>query len=345
MKKADQRYFRSYSVWIHIFLWLAYFAFPLLFFFQNEVMRRNYLIMGSFLTALVAIFFYYNYLFLIPRYFLKKKMIVYFLLLLAGLIVICLVNVVGVYISYHIDKVVWYFPFKFRSSFIYPMSSCFLAFALSSAIRITREWLRNERQRKEMQADKLASELAFLKSQVNPHFLFNTLNNICSLARKKSDHTEDAIIKLADIMRFMLEDSEHERVGLDKELEYLHGYIELQRLRLPEQVKISFNITGNPDRHSIEPLLLIPFVENAFKHGISYQEPVDIVIALEANEDDLVFRVENNIVKSHEGSTQKGSGTSLKNVIRRLELLYPGTHSLKIQDTGNRYIVELKLKQ
>lgn len=345
MKKADHRDFRSYSVWVHIFLWLAYFAFPLLFFFQNEVMRRNYLIMGSFLTVLVAIFFYYNYLFLIPRYFLKKRIWAYFLLLLAGLIVICLVNVVGVYISYHIDMVVWYFPFKFRSSFIYPMSSCFLAFALSSAIRITREWLRNERQRKEMQAEKLASELAFLKSQVNPHFLFNTLNNICSLARKKSDHTEDAIIKLADIMRYMLEDSEHERVSLEKELEYLQGYIELQRLRLPDQVRISFTIEGKPDLHTIEPLLLIPFVENAFKHGISYQEPVDIIISLVVRDHELIFRIENTIVKSHELPSKKGSGTSLKKVMRRLELLYPDTHSLKIQESGNRYLVELKLQQ
>jgi LytS/YehU family sensor histidine kinase len=219
-----------------------------------------------------------------------------------------------------------------------------MAFALSAAVRITMEWFKNERQKKEMEAEKLASELAFLKSQVNPHFLFNILNNICSLARKKSDETENAIIKLSQIMRYMLQDSKDEKVSLEKEIEYLQSYIELQRLRLPEAVRIDFSTVGRPELLSIEPLLLIPFVENAFKHGVSYQDVSEISIRMICRAQALSFVVENHIAKQRGDTTEQGSGIGLKNVMRRLELLYPGKHQLKIRDDGIQYNVELDIQ-
>ena len=182
-------------------------------------------------------------------------------------------------------------PFNFWRTAFFPFYPAVMAFALSSSVRITMEWFKNERQKKEMEAEKLSSELAFLKSQVNPHFLFNILNNICSLARKKSDETENAIIKLSQIMRYMLQDSKDEKVSLDKEVEYLQSYIELQRLRLPEAVKIDFSTEGRTGLCSIEPLLLIPFVENAFKHGVSYQDSSEIKIRLVCRGQSISFFV------------------------------------------------------
>jgi LytS/YehU family sensor histidine kinase len=194
-----------------------------------------------------------------------------------------------------------------------------------------------------MENEKLNSELAFLKSQVNPHFLFNILNNICSLARKKSDDTENAIIKLSHIMRYMLYESKDEKVSLEKEVEYLKNYIELQRLRISDKVDINFSIDGDPESGMIEPMLLIPFVENAFKHGVSYLEESKINISLKIEKDLLIFKVENNMIRKSVDVVQLESGIGLRNVLRRLDLLYPGKHKIAIHEDGTKYIVDLKI--
>jgi two-component system, LytTR family, sensor kinase len=332
---------KSYSVLIHILGWIAFLLVPLLFIESSEG-RERFMIMGWFIQVEMACYFYYNYIFLIPKFLLRKNIGLYFLLLVMGLIVISAMNVSFIYFTY--DLIEHRHKFDFWRSAMFPVYPAILAFALSSALRITMEWFKNERQKSEMEAEKLVSELAFLKSQVNPHFLFNILNNICSLARKKSDETENAIIKLSQIMRYMLQDSKDEKVSLEKEIEYLQSYIELQRLRLPEVVKIEFLIEGRPELLSIEPLLLIPFIENAFKHGVSYQDDSVILIRLVCRGKALSFSVENHIAKRVGETIEQGSGIGLKNVIRRLELLYPGKHELKISDDGKQYNVVLDIQ-
>ena len=332
--------FKPYTVLIHILVWVAFLLVPLLF-IESAEGRERFMIMGWFVQALMACYFYYNYIFLIPRFLLQKRIALYFLLLVTGLIVISAIDVAFIYYTY--DLIEHRHKFDFWRSVLFLVYPAILAFALSSTVRITMEWFKNERQKKEMEAEKLSSELAFLKSQVNPHFLFNILNNICSLARKKSDETENAIIKLSQIMRYMLQDSKDEKVGLEKEVEYLQSYIELQRLRLPEMVKIDFLIEGRPELFSIEPLLLIPFVENAFKHGVSYQDSSDINIRLKCQGHALSFSVGNHIAKNRVGTTEQGSGIGLKNVTRRLELLYAGKYQLQISEMDNRYNVELNI--
>ncbi|MEI6683820.1 MAG: histidine kinase [Bacteroidota bacterium] len=332
---------KPYTLWIHILVWVAFLLVPLLF-IESATGRERFMILGWFLQFLMACYFYYNYLYLIPYFLLRKRLPEYFLMLLVGLLVISGLNIIFILttadlVEHH------HHPFSFWRTALFPIYPAVMAFALSGTLRITMAWFNNERQKKEMEAEKLSSELAFLKSQVNPHFLFNILNNICSLARKKSDETENAIIKLSQIMRYMLQDSKDEKVSLGKEVEYLQSYIELQRLRLPEQVKIEFTTEGQPDLYSIEPLLLIPFVENAFKHGVSYQGSSVIEIHLQVMGKALLFSVKNNIAKQREGAAEQGSGIGLKNVIRRLELLYPGKHQLSISDDGQRYEVVLNI--
>ena len=300
------------------------------------------MMMGWFQQLLMAAYFYYNFLYLIPFFLLRKKIGRYFLMLLLGLVAISGFNVIFALATSGLIE--HHHPFNFWRTATFPFYPAVMAFALSTSVRITMEWFKNERQKKEMEAEKLSSELAFLKSQVNPHFLFNILNNICSLARKKSDETENAIIKLSQIMRYMLQDSKDEKVSLEKELEYLQSYIELQRLRLPESVKIDFATEGRPELFSIEPLLLIPFVENAFKHGVSYQESSEIAIRLVCRGQALLFSVVNHIAKHRSDTMEQGSGIGLKNVMRRLELLYPGKHLLKISDDDNQYKVELEIQ-
>jgi len=300
--------------------------------------------LGWFLLALIAGYFYLNYLILIPKLLFRKKTFRYILSLLIGLSIIIFLTLT--YLHF-LETEVYHRPhhhhFFNRFAFV-PITPALVAFAVSSIIRVMREWFLAEKQKTEMEAEKLMAELAFLKSQINPHFLFNILNNICSLARKKSDDTENAIIKLSHIMRYMLQDSQNEKVNLGKEIEYLQNYIELQRMRISEQVNIRFTMEGEIETILIEPLLLIPFVENAFKHGISYLENSEIEIDLKVVKNMLSIMVANRIIKQSKETFPPESGIGLKNVLRRLELLYPEKHSISINDNGEKYQVELQIQ-
>lgn len=221
-----------------------------------------------------------------------------------------------------------------------------LILSVSGILKITSEWAKNERRNREMENDKLSSELTFLKSQVNPHFLFNTLNNIYSLAYRKSDDTPTAIVKLSQLMRYMLYESNDRLVGLAREVEYLKNYIDLQRMRFSDTVQIAFSTAGDIDDKMIEPMLFIHFVENAFKFAANHTSEPIIRIWLQSESDHLYFKVENNFDLSDPLHTQPGnSGIGLQNVTRRLALLYPDRHQLIINrhEQARMYTVELTL--
>ncbi|SFW51986.1 sensor histidine kinase [Chitinophaga sancti] len=212
---------------------------------------------------------------------------------------------------------------------------------MSGFIKIAQEWFKSEQQREALKLENLNAELKFLKSQINPHFLFNCLNTIYSLAHKHSVQTEHAIIKLSTIMRYMIYESNEDKVQLQQELQYLEDYIDIQRLRLPEDIVVEYAVQGSPAGLRIEPMLLVPFVENAFKHGISYAEPsfIAIAVAIERNQVRLV--VENAVFKQR--VAEKG-GIGLQNVKKRLDLLYTEDHELEITEAENQFIVDLKIE-
>jgi two-component system, LytTR family, sensor kinase len=332
---------RIFTISIHLILWLAWFFFPFLFIDSAEEGYR-YFMKNGVLLFLLAGFFYTNSLILIPKLLLKRKIWIYIAALLGCFILISVMHYLWGFILNDLGLRSGRHPMTDR--LYYPIFPALLVYGLSSAIRITNEWFKNDKQKKEMENEKLTSELAFLKSQVNPHFLFNILNNICSLARKKSDDTENALIKLSQIMRYMLYESKDEKVSLEKEVDYLQSYIELQRLRISDKVIIKFSITGSPERLMIEPLLLIPFVENAFKHGISYLEESIVNILLIVKEKELTFQVDNSIAMKRDAAIQIDSGIGLKNVRRRLDLLYPGKYTLLVNDNGAVYKIDLNIK-
>ncbi len=217
----------------------------------------------------------------------------------------------------------------------------FFTFLIGSIIKITQEWYNTEKQKKEMENAKLMSELSSLKSQVNPHFLFNTLNGIYALAIKKSDETPKAVIKLSELMRHMLFESEKDQIVLDKEIEYLENFVELQKLRLPLDAKVSFLSKGKTSGKMIEPMLFIPFVENAFKHGQDIQG-VDITIELNVDGDDLSLKVANKISSSN--SKDESSGIGLVNIRKRLDLLYQDAYKIKHWELNGFYFINLVLK-
>jgi len=305
----------------------------------------SYLLRIGTTATLTVIVYYLNYLFLIPKYLFKRKFLAYTLVILLTLVISCVL--VDLYYYFVVSVVQnWHHrpePIFSRGMWV-PLFPLLTGIAIGISIRLAKEWARNEKERRELQGEKLLSELAFLKSQVNPHFLFNTLNNICSLARKKSDDTESAIIKLSQIMRYMITDSRQDKVGLEEEVEYLNNFIELQKIRLADKVDIRFTIEGDLPVIQLEPLLLIPFVENAFKHGISYNDKSRISIELVTKPGELSFMVENSKPSMKDTPKLEEPGIGLKNVRRRLELLYPGRHQLDIRDTESVYQIMLKIK-
>lgn len=201
-----------------------------------------------------------------------------------------------------------------------------------------------EKLRKERENENLRTELSFLRSQVSPHFIFNVLNNLVALARKKSDMLEPSLIELSGLMRYMLYENDDEKVSLTREVEYLKSYIALQTLRFGDDVTITFNPPKNTDHYYIEPLLLAPFVENAFKHGGDVNNDAYITIILELSYDGwLDFKVMNSVAP-REQSKDKTSGIGLNNVRRRLELLYKDDFELETMEHESVFIAHLKIK-
>lgn len=192
-----------------------------------------------------------------------------------------------------------------------------------------------------LEKEKLEAELKLLKSQINPHFLFNTLNSLYVLALNNSQRTPVMIHKLSELMSYMLYESNQAEVLLDQEVEYIRNYIALEKIRYGERVEISFNVYNNQNELRIAPLLLLPFVENSFKHGVRNQlDNGWISIELDIVDDEIVFKVENSKVAK---PTAKQAGIGLRNVMKRLDYLYPDTHSLAIFDEPDTYMVVLKI--
>lgn len=211
----------------------------------------------------------------------------------------------------------------------------------SAAFKLIEDWLVHQRERDTLVAERNQAELAFLKSQINPHFLFNTLNNIYALTYAKSDAAPGAILKLSDLMRYMLYDSTNgpERVPLTKEIQYLNSFVDLEKLRVA-QAHVEFTIEGNTDLFRIEPLLLVSFVENAFKHGDLTDASHPLVLDLSIRQGRLRFDTLN---KKAVRQTDTAGGIGLTNVRRRLQLLYPNQHTLHITDTSDSYACSLEL--
>lgn len=218
-----------------------------------------------------------------------------------------------------------------------------MVFVLSTGIKVINQWLKSEQRAKEIANEKLKAELSFLKAQINPHFLFNTLNNIYALASAQSDQTAAAVMKLSSIMRYVLTEAKNDLVPLEKEILFTSHYIELQKMRLTDKTKIEFTINGDPLGREIAPLLLLPFVENAFKYGVSTRECSPISILLDIKEGSLYFSISNH---KHFNTTLRmadNTGIGINNTRRRLDLLYPGKYELIINDKTNEFSVHLNI--
>jgi two-component system LytT family sensor kinase len=323
---------KYFSPGMHVVIWTALLTVPLIVFHKIETgLPNGFFLLGNLYHVGL---FYFNAFYLYPRFMTRKRWPLYLVFLgiiLGGsyYIKVGLMALIGYEQSGRLYAGYFFFP---------P-----IPFLIASIIyRLITDRIQAEQAEKEAQAERLASELKFLRSQVSPHFLFNVLTNMVSLARKKSDQLEPALIQLSDMLRYMLYETDGERFPVTKEIEYLRNYIELQQLRFGEDVRVQVDIDNDNPFCTIEPMLLIPFVENAFKHGIGLVKDPYIKIALQVKEQYLHFRVVNNYNRDNV-SKDAGSGIGLANVRNRLRLLYGDKHTLTIQDNGEVYDARLKL--
>lgn len=282
------------------------------------------------------IIFYGNALLLYPKFLNRRYWWLY--IVAAPLLII-----ISVGVKFYILR--QWFPNDLEDARSHVLFPSVLIFMTSVIYSIVVEKLRTEKLQKENEAMQLGMELKFLRSQISPHFLFNILTNLVSLARKKSDHLEPSLLMLSGLMRYMLYEG-GKKISLQQEVEYLESYIALQALRFGREVKILSNIQlpNEAKTCSIEPMLLIPFVENAFKHGTGYANEPSIDITLTVREGVLVFGVKNKFDRELDGSKDESSGIGLNNVRSRLTLLYPGRHNLVIKPDTNLFTIHLTLK-
>lgn len=292
-------------------------------------------------------FFYLNAGWLVPRFIYHRKYKQY-----AAATITCFIAIL---------VIAWLVFFKLFKSEEFNLPGhvlfnffLFLFFlAGSTAYCLIKDRIYSERRSREKETENLKTELSFLRSQVSPHFMFNIMNNMVALARKKSDLLEPSLIKLSSLLRYMLYETE-EKVSLQKEVEYLQSYIDLQKQRFGNNVSIKSCMQTIDRNYEIEPMLLIPFVENAFKHGTGFVTKVagsnlvlyniaEINIELAAENNELRFIVKNRYNENSTETKDKTSGIGLANVKRRLNLLYKNHHSLHIEKNDGWFITSLKI--
>jgi len=333
-------------VLLHTSVWVLIYMLPLL--LQKSVQNtkheptatdRNWFIYLTISTDILwVILFYLNAIVLIPKLIYKKKYLFYFLvqlIILAGLV------------SFH-----WLFftfvakqhQFSLSGFFLFNIFPFIFILACSTAYRMVQDRIAAEQLLKEKENENLKTELSFLRSQVSPHFMFNVLNNMVALARKHSEQLEPSLIKLSSLMRYMLYETDEAKVPLEKEVEYLHSYIDLQQQRFGKKLTVKVDIDIQDCCYEIEPMLLIPFIENAFKHGTGMIEEPIISVQLKADAGLLQLTVQNKFNGKTAEVKDKASGIGLNNVQRRLNLLYGKNHTLQITDKNGWFVTSLQLK-
>ncbi len=286
--------------------------------------------------AIFAFIFYMNYFILIPKFLLPKKYLKYWLTLLLIWSIAHALFIAHGYMLYQISDKIQYF--SSRLTFYYPILFYYLYFTIISfGTRLLSDWFKTQ-----ALSEQLAkAELALLRHQISPHFLFNTLNNIYLLVKRKSDAAPEAVLKLSELLRYNLIDNIDEKVPLSKEIEFIDSFIELQKLRMPYPNIVQYDKTISSPDSGIYPLLLIPFIENIFKHGLINTPEASVKIVITVNGEILSLRTENQYKDQYKDDT---TGIGTNNVIKRLDLLYGNDYKLEVKDDGNIYISNLTIK-
>lgn len=290
-----------------------------------------------------GIIVYFNIYYLIPNYLTQKTFLRYVWFLLLSAIILTPIKAIVFYFLFS-DSPEYREFVTFHQQHIFILT--FLAAGVSTVAKILNDWLQHQRDRKELETQNMQSELRFLKSQINPHFLFNTLNSLYALTLKKSDKAPEIVIKLSEMMRYMLYECNERQVPLRKEVQYIRNYVDLEMLRQGQKVRIDFDVRGEISDQMIAPLIFTPFLENSFKHGVNQISEGFVDIVLDVQDKNVILQIENSkpLKPPVKNDKRPSGGIGLVNVQRRLDLLYPDSYALKISEEPVRYKVVLTLE-
>jgi sensor histidine kinase YesM len=359
---------KATKIILHILAWAIILGLPIYSAIRFR-MGNNFLVTYYTFAAINALIFYTNYLFLIPVLFFQKKRYRYYIAILALVFFFYFISdfankQIYSYISKNgnseqvngppVDKQgriqlpplrrPWIITAVPNAHTLGYMSSSLLMVFLSLGLRVLERQSKFEKMQEEMERAKLNAELAILKNQISPHFFFNTLNNIYSLSTINPEDSRTAILKLSKMMRYLLYDSEDGDTKLSNELELMINYIDLMKLRLEENYNLRVKFPDEYEDFRIPPLLFIPFIENAFKHGVSFREDSFIDIFMATFDNTIIFRCLNSISGSAAETGLESSGIGLNNVRKRLDLLFPGKYDLHLIKTESDFEVLLKIQ-
>lgn len=338
-------YFRS-RIGYHLLFWLILYLYSTIYAgFISKAYAYSFYDFTVKLPFIIGIC-YFNIYYLLPTFLAKKRYTVYlvslfFAILFPTVVLQIMLNSL-VYANLCPRHYVSDALFSYENT-LDKMFSITTIVLFTTGLKLSKDWLTQQQKIAEIKRQQLKTELQFLKLQISPHFFFNTLNNLYALVLKKSDLAPDVVLKFSDMVSYLLYESDHEKAFLKKEIEVIKNYLSLEELRFGDRVKVDFTLSGNLDNFNIPPLILLPFVENCFKHGTkNLLEKVDISIRLSI-ENNLLHLVINNPAAIKPPQPEKNSGVGLKNVKRRLDLIYGDDYELNITEQDQQFKVSLKI--
>jgi two-component system LytT family sensor kinase len=352
-KAARNKFF---SALIQILVWLAFGI--MVFVYQpltlGFTMPAQFWVNQAVIFSLLVSVYYFNARVLVPRFLLKNRIGQYIFAIIAVTAATVFFGWVAGQVLHMQEIMQKGFSHKpqqphknnfYRFEFLMSIIIAFIL-AISTSIASTQNWQKNLQQRQAMEQDKISSELAFLKTQINPHFFFNTLNNIYALTIINVENSRVALHQLSRMMRYLLYETQQDATLLSKEVAFVKDYISLMELRLTELTKVVFETPTINQEATMAPMLLLPFIENAFKHGISATKPSCIVIRIEQQDNILLLQVKNPVFKEQLAMADEYSGIGLQNTVRRLDLLYPEKYMLSIDNNteNQEYSINLKIQ-
>lgn len=338
---------------LHFLGCVTFLMFPFLFSIHisdfSQLLKFKFFQEDMVLYAMLVLVFYLSYIFLIPSLLFRKKYFYFWIIIIVLAIAVTLlprmlIESIGLFesdemrmrpmsggVPEHLRRPPpnWLISYgRFLFQFI-------IVIALAYIIKLNQKL-------KEVINRSLQAQLSFLKAQINPHFLFNTLNSVYALTISKSDDAPEAIVKLSGMMRYVITETQQEFVSLTKEINYITDYIDLQKIRLGDTVDLHFSVTGNIEGHRIAPLLIIPFVENAFKYGVNPEEASIIDIKIQVSDFEIEIYIY-NLIHRYLNSGDDNNRIGIETTRKRLEMLYAGRYVLDIKSTESDFIVQLKI--
>lgn len=328
---------------LHLLLWAVYALVEYLANLPHFPDRQELLRQTLFFLPVIALPFYFVAYFLVPKLLWQGKKGMFGLACLVVLVLVMLIRLKWTH---------WYWYLQMGEEFHVPLSKVsknlfrdYAVIGFAVALKIIRDWDRKDRMAMQLQVEKRDAELQFLRAQIHPHFLFNTLNNLYGLALKNSPNTADSILRLSGLLDFILYECNADRIPLEKEITLIQHYIELERLRFGDRLDIEFKYDTPSADTLLAPLLLLPFVENAFKHGAStFNGSVYVKIDLRVTGNELWLQVENSKNANGKTETNGSKGIGLRNVEKRLQLLYTDRHQLNKIESADIFLISLELQ-